>query len=497
MSAPPAGRMHARAVHERRAPLASLLFGVLPLAALPGPAHAAQQLPTGRAAVEALSYEPLEFEPPEAERHDVSGVRVLLLEEHTLPLVTVFARFRGGYGLFDREYYAPAMGLPELLRYGGTSTLAPDSVDEALELHAIQTSFGSGGGSISSTLNMLSEHLDVAVELWEDMLLRPGFDERQIEVWRGRQLDNVARLRDDPARLAFSTFNRLLYGDHPVGWEMDAADLAPERVTSERFREVHRRIVCRDNLLLGVTGDLTWREAEPLLSRLVDSVPACAEPLPEPPMPAIRREPGVFLLERDLEQAVIVMAHPAAVRLEDHPDFFAATIANAILGAGGFSSRILGRVRTEEGYAYSASSVWTMPRRAEGILGAITRTSPGNTVPAIEAILETMSELRREAPAEVEVRTAVDRIVNGFVFNFDSPAQIVARTMFYLAQDLPEDWLERYWRGVQEVAASDIREAFARHLHPEEMTMLVVGDPDRIGRAALASLGPVTVLDPR
>ena len=476
--------------------LGVLLLGASGFVARAPAAQAAQQLPAGREAVEALSFEPLEFEPPVPERRTVSGVRTLLLEDRTLPLVTVFARFRGGYGLFDREDYAAAMGMPELLRYGGTTALAPDSVDEVLEFHAIQTSFGSGGGSISSTLNTLTEHLGVAVDLWGEMLLRPGFDEQQIEVWRGRQLDNVTRLRDDPARLAFSTFNRLLYGDHPVGWEMEEADFGPERVTPARFEEIHRRIVCRDNLLLGVTGDIAWHEAEPLLSRLVASVPECAEPLPEPPVPDIRREPGVFLLERDLEQAVIVMAHPAAVRLADDPDFFAATIANSILGAGGFSSRILARVRTEEGYAYSASSVWTMPRRAEGILGAITRTSPRNTVPAIEAILETMAELRDEAPSEGEVRTAVDRIVNGFVFNFDSPAQIVARTMYYLALDLPEDWLERYLDGVQDVSPPDIRETLARHLHPERMTILVVGDPDRIGLAALQSLGPVTVLDP-
>ena len=203
------------------------------------------------------------------------------------------------------------------------------------------------------------------------------------------------------------------------------------------------------------------------------------------------------MIEKDLEQAVIVMAHPTTVHLGDTPEYFSATIGNSILGAGGFSSRILARVRTEEGYAYGATSIWTMPRDHEGILGAMTRTRPENAVAAIEVILGAMTELRDAPPEADEVRTAVDQVVNGFVFNFATAGQIVSRTMFYLAQDLPEDWLERYWGGVQQVTTESIREVFASQLRPDEMTILVVGDPDRIGWEALESLGPVSLIEER
>ena len=456
---------------------------------------AATQAPTGRAMVDALDVPPLEFTQPIVDHRDVSGVPVLVLESRELPLVTVYAYFRGGYGLFGRELYAPAMGLPALLRYGGTTALPPDSVDEALEYYAIQTSFGSAGGSVTSSVNMLAEHLEVALELWGDLLTSPRFDAQEIEVWRGRRLEGVRRRRDDPSRLAFSEFNRLLYGDHPVGWELEIADLESDRVTPERFRHVHAQVVCRDNLVLGITGDASWADAGGMVRALVERIPPCEAELPESPIPDIRRGGGVYLLEKDLEQAVIVMAHPTDVRLDDAPEYYSAMIGNSILGGGGFSSRILGRVRTEEGYAYSAASLWTTPRKHDGILGAITRTRPENAVPAIDVIRSTMDELRAEAPTDEEVSTAVDRIVNGFVFNFATPGQVVSRTMFYLAQELPEDWLERYWSGVQRVTPASIRETFAEHLRPDDMTILIVGDPERIGWDALERLGPVTLLD--
>lgn len=468
--------------------LSVLVSGTVPSATL-------GQTPSGRDVIEALEFEPLDFDQPRPERHDVAGVTVLMLEDRALPLVTVYARFRGGYGRFQREWYGPAIGLPAMLRYGGTTALPPDSVDVLLEQYAIQMSFGTGGGSISSSINVLTEHVETSVELWAEMLGDPGFDEAQIEIWRGRELERLRRRADDPAALAFAEFNRLLYGDHPIGWEVEPADLSPRRVSPERFHEVHARIVCRDNLILGVTGDVSWTEAEPLVEVLVDRLPECRGPLPDPPIPDIRSEPGIFLIERDLEQAVVVMAHPTSVRLEATDTYFAATMGNAILGGGGLSSRLLGRVRTEEGYAYSASSLWTTPRRYDGLVGALTRTRPETALAAVEVILATMRELRERPPTERELRTAVDGVVNGFVFNFQTPGQIVSRMMYYLAGGLPEDWLERYAQGVQQVTPEAIRQVFADHLRPEEMTILIVGDPDGIGRQALANFGPVTVLD--
>jgi len=460
---------------------------------VPVPAHA--QVADGRAAVEGLEYEPLEFVPPTPERHDVGGVTALLLEDRALPLVTVIARFRGGYGLFGRERYAATMGLPAMLRYGGTEALPPDSVERILEFYAMQTSFESGGVSVGSVLNTLTEHLDESLDLWWGLIATPGFDAAEIDVWRGRELERVLRRSDDPGSLAYSAFNRLMFGDHSIGWEMDATDLEPARVSPERFREAHRRIVCRENLILGVAGDLSWDEARPRLERLVAALPPCGEPLPPVPVPEVSRGPGVFVIERELEQAVIIMAHPTSVRLADEPSFFAATIGNSVLGGGGFSSRILQRVRSDEGYAYSASSLWTMPRSYDGLVGAVTRTSPENAVPAIDVILGSMEELTKTPPTEAELKTAVDRIVNGYVFNFQTPDQIVSRMMLYVSGELPDDWLERYVEGVQDVTTEDVRRAFADHLRPAEMTILVVGDVQRIGREALERLGPVTVLE--
>ncbi len=241
------------------------------------------QLPIGRRALDRLNYPAIEFRPPIPDEYEVDGVPVLLLEDHALPLVSVYARFKGGYGLFGREYYAAGTALPSQLRYGGTRGLTPDSVDKALEYYAIQTSFGGAGEAVSATMNTLVEHLTAAMELWRTMLAEPAFDSTQVEIWRARQRERVRRRGDNPGGLAFSEFNRLLYRDHPIGWEMEAADLSPQRLSSQRLSELHRRVVCRENLVLGLTGDVSWRDFRPLLEALVSAIPACEGTLPRRP----------------------------------------------------------------------------------------------------------------------------------------------------------------------------------------------------------------------
>jgi zinc protease len=472
-------------------------LGLLALAGLAAcaPAPLAHQGPAiGRAAALALDFPPLDFDPPAPALHTLpGGIEVLYLEDRSLPLVTVHALFEGGYGRFPRDYYAAGLALPSLLRSGGTRTHPPDSIDLLLEVQALQMSFGSGGGSVTSSVNALTNQLGTALDLWGAMLREPRFDASRVEVWRGQELESVLRRKDDPGRIAVGEFNRLMYGDHPIGWEMSPEDLEPEDLSYERLSWLHRRIVCPSNMILGVSGDVSWQEIEPMLQGLLDTWPSCEGMVPPAPIPTIRQQGGVFLIPRELEQSTIVLAHTSNVRQGDTPEYFASRIGNAILGASGFSSRLIARLRTEKGYAYSASSLWTTPVDAQGLVGGITQTRVGSTVAATRLMLDTFEEMRQAAPTRNEVQTAIDEAVNGFVFNFESPSQVVFRQMIYRAEELPPDWLEAYIGGIQRVEPADVLAVFQREVRPEDMTILIVGNREAFDEA-LETLGAVTVL---
>jgi zinc protease len=451
--------------------------------------------PIGRDAALALEYPALVFTPPEAAEYTVRGVPVFHLEDSAFPLVDVFVQVRGGVNRVARAD-APAMtALVSLLRAGGTRDLEPDTVEARLDLLAAQLSMGSGGGGSFAALNTLSDRLDPSLEVLRQVLLEPRFDRDAVQVWMGQEQERIRRREEDPGSLAFAEFNRLVFGDHPVGWVFTEDEISGDALSDARLRRLHAMTHCRENLLVGVSGDLPWAEARPRLERFLDAWPSCTAPLPDAPTPEMRRGGGVWILPRPVEQTTIVVAGPGGLRQEDSPAFFASRIANMILGAGGFTSRLFQRVRTERGLAYGASSIWTTPIRYEGLVGAVTATRPERTVEAVELLFEIFEDFREAPPADDEVQLALEQIVNGYVFAFETPGQIVNRRMGDRAQELPDGWLERYLEAIQQVTPAAVHEVVRTHLDPGAMVILLVGDAERFG-PGLERFGPVWRLSP-
>jgi zinc protease len=456
-------------------------------AALPGP--------TGAEAVRRLSYPPLRFATPEPERFELSnGVTVFFLRDATLPLVDVFVDVEGGYTYFDREMYAAGAALLSLMRHGGTTTLTPDSLDALIEFHALGVNTYSDGGRLLLGVHALRRHLDLALDLWSDMLLRPRFDPAATERWRVREVDAVRHLGDFPGSLAVLEFNRLLYGDHATGWMLTEQDIAPDRVRTDRLRWLHQRLVCPERAVVGASGDLTRAELEAALERVLSGWRPCGRPLETPAPPEVRPRPGVYVIPKRLAQSTVVVGQPGGVLLGETEDYFASRVANWVIGGGGPNSRLEGRVRTEEGLAYTAASVWGVARDHERIFGAITHTRADRTLDAVRLITETLDDARADPPTADEVALARDAIINGFVFGFGSSAQIVARQVSYLADDLPPDWMARYLDGIRRVDQRQVARVLRGHLRPDRYTILIVGDTTAFDPSAL---GDYTILPAR
>jgi zinc protease len=436
----------------------------------------------------------LQFSPPRATETSVSGVPLFHIEDRSLPLVRLMARFERGYGHLDREWFGAATLLPLLLRGGGSVGHSPDSVEVMMEGLAAETTFGGSGTSTTSSLDVVKPRLGAAAALWTRLLTHPDFEANAVENRRGREVEGLLRADEDPGRLAVVRFNRLMFGDHFIGWDLAPEDLTPERVNPERLERVAASLLCRDRLVLGAVGALTEEEAKEVLRPLVEGLPPCAELGTPPAPPSIRPGPQVVLVPHPTQQSVIVMGKGSTVVRDTTQRYFAAQVANSILGGGGFSSRILARVRTEEGLAYGASSFWTIPSRGPGVIGAMTRTGGDRTVEAMEVLSEVLEDAGERPPTPDEVATVVDQVVHSFVFGFETPDQIVSRSMSLRSQGLTQDWLMQYTRGIAAVEPEQIGAVLAQELRTDELVILVVGDPSLFDEG-LSEWGPVTRWD--
>lgn len=464
-------------------------------AVVPEPGSPAEGEPplVGLEAIQRLEFPPLEFDPPEPERFELSnGVPVFFLQDNALPLVDVFINIRGGYAHFHRDSYAAASGLLSLMRNGGTRTFTVDSLDAHIDYHALGTATSTGGERMVLRVSGLSRQLDVILEVWSEIILQPRFDSAAVERWRDRERDAVRRRADFPGSLAVLEFNRLMFGDHPTGWMMTGTDLAPGRVTEARLRALHGRVVCPENAVIGAAGAVERDTLRAALERVLAGWEPCGSGLTDPPAPTISAAPRVYVVPMSIGQSTVVVGQPGGVILGETREYFASRIANWIIGGNSFTSRLMSRVRSEEGLAYSAASVWGASPDHERILGAITHTRPDRTVQAARLVMETLEDVRTDPPSEEEVGLARDAIVNGFVFGFGSATQIVAREVGYLANGLPTDWLIRSFEGIRDVETGDVADVVRTYIRPEDFTVLIVGDTTAFDAS---ELGPVTVLD--
>ena len=438
-----------------------------------------------------MTFPPLAFSIPKSERVLLkNGTPVYLLQDHELPIVSVSALIHTGtvYDPADKSGLASLTG--SQLREGGTQALAPAAINSELEFMAssIESSFSSDLGLVS--LTSLTKNLDRTLQIFNDLLFRPGFDEKRLEVARSQALEAIRRQNDDPKELADRELEKAIYAGHPLGLVPTAVSLSA--IKRSDLQGFHQRFVRPDNMVLAVAGDFDRTAMVALLNRLVGGVAVPGElSLPKIPQVKLQFSPAVLYAPKQVNQSVIRMGHLGITK--DDPDLYAIRVLDFILG-GSFTSRLMMEIRTNQGLAYNVGSHFDVGRRFTGSFIAETETKAEATAKTINLMTSIINSVRTAPVTEQELKLAKDSIINSFLFGFTTPASIViqqARLEYYGYQP---DYLDRYRERIAAVTSKDIQQAARKHLHPDAFKLVVVGDQKAIDKP-LASFGTVKVLE--
>jgi zinc protease len=177
----------------------------------------------------------------------------------------------------------------------------------------------------------------------------------------------------------------------------------------------------------------------------------------------------------------------------DNPDYYAVRVFNEAFG-GGFSSRLFRAIRTEKGLAYGVGGGIGSAFDHRGTLRLEMGTKSSTTIESILALDEQIDDVTKHPISDDEIKRAKDAILNGFVFNLDSPDKILRERMAYEFYGYPQDYLEKFRTGVEKVTAADVARVAAKYLHKDQLAVLVVGHSSEFDKP-LSSLGPVTNID--
>jgi len=489
------GRRGRRPQDWSPAPLGLLLLATLSAAAALG------QTPLGPAAIpntppayKNLKFPPLKHIPiPEVASYTLpNGMKVYLLEDHELPIVSGTVRVRTGNLLEPADKVGIASITGAVMRSGGTHNTTGDQLDEELENIAasVECNIGESSGSVS--FSALKENTGEVLGIFKDVLTQPEFRQDKIDLAKSEMRSGIARRNDDAHGVAAREFADIVYGkDTPYGWQIEYATL--DHITRADTIAFYKRYFFPANMLMAVWGDFSTAEMQAKLMKLFGDW-TYAQPK-VPPFPPVREkaQPGIYLAKKDdVTETFFIEGHLGG-QLSDK-DFPALEVLGDILG-GGFQSRLVQRVRTQLGLAYEISAEWGANYDHPGLFEIGGSTKSASTADTLKAIQEQIERIRSSEVTADELETARQSALNGLVFAFDTKTKTLSRLLNYEYYGYPKDFIDRYQKGLEAVTRADVLRVAREHVHPADLTVVAVGKTGEFQKS-LATLGlPVSSID--
>jgi zinc protease len=235
----------------------------------------------------------------------------------------------------------------------------------------------------------------------------------------------------------------------------------------------HGRYFHPGNVWLAISGDFDRIRLLTLLLENFGDWPAVTFEAQAVPAVTTPQRAVLLLADRDLPQTVIRFGELGIDK--SAPDLEAVRVMNYILGGGGFNSRLMREVRSNRGLAYSVHSYFQVGRRLPGPFIAQSETKSASTLEVVGLMRQLMEAMRNSPVAEDELRLAQESLINSFVFAFNDSHEVVSQALRLDFYGYPPDYLSGYRARVAAVTPAAVQQAARDRLHPEKMTLVLVG----------------------
>lgn len=401
-----------------------------------------------------------------------NGVEVALVENHTLPLVTVQVLVDAGR-LANPRGKAGLHALTASMLDEGTKGRTGAQLAAALAAQGAELSVWGGGDGSGVWMNALGgEALAPSLDLLTEVLLQPRFDKADFARVKQQTLDQLAADRAEPRTVATRTFSRELFGaDHPLGTAPVGDEATVKGLTLADAQAFYKTWWHAGNARLVVVGDVTQAELQALLEPRLGRWARGKATRPAPVAPAERAQTELLFVEQPgAVQSVIVVGRVAMGRTD--PEFWPAYLAGTLVG-GMFGSRLNMNLREEHGWSYGAYGGFSEDRGL-GVFSARASVQADKTAPAVTEILKELEAARRPPTAE-ELQLTRDYLARSLPGNFETNASTAASFAASFTLGLGPDAWRRYTTELLAPDAAAVGAAATRWLDPAKMLIVVVG----------------------
>ncbi len=431
---------------------------------------------------------------PQPARIEMSnGITLFLLEDHELPAIGMDAMIRTGGRYVPADKAGLGFLTGRVMRTGGTATRSGDDLDKLLDRLGASVETGIETDAGNAFVSVLKEDIDKALPILSDILRNPAFPQEKVDLGKTELRDAIARRNESSHAIMQREFARLIYGPDSPYSRLPQYDTVTS-ITRGDLVAFHKQYYQPENVIIGVWGDFNTAEMRAKVEKEFGSWPRGGRPKPQVPEvdPAAKTRAGVYIVNKeDINQSEIQIGSLGGKRSD--PEYYANVVLATALG-GGFGSRLVNRVRSNEGLAYSTFAAWGAQYDHPGLYFASAGTKSQTTMKALDLIKQELEKIGQSELTDKEFQHAKDSILKGTAFDFDSTSKIVLRLMNYEYSGYPSDYLQRFNENINKVTKADALRVAKQYWNPANLAVLIVGKAADFDQPA-TPLGKMTSID--
>ncbi|MDB4959436.1 MAG: putative Zn-dependent peptidase [Myxococcales bacterium] len=404
-----------------------------------------------------------------------NGIKVYLVEQHTLPIVSMDLNFDGG-SIVDPKGKEGLASICMAMLTEGTEKLDKIGYSEALADVASSISAYAGDDSQGIGLSSLTKHLDATFALFADTVRTPGLRDSDFDRMVKRRIESVKQSRGTPSSIPGRVLNAILYGhDHPLG-----AITTEESLKAITLADCKQHIATwlhPKNARLFVVGDLN----EAQVRKTFESSPLAAwtGAVPdEPRMPAPKTLAGriFFVNVPKAAQSTVMVLQFGPKRTA--PEYFANSMMSAVFG-GSFTSRLNMNLREDKGYSYGSRGGFGYSKA----YGTLSVNAPVQADSTYQTILEIDRELKdlwsgQRPVTKEELEREKTNAILALPGRFGTAGAALGQYRSLVYYGLRLDYFNTYVDKVSKVTDVQVKQSAAKNLRPGQAVYLVVGDGD-------------------
>jgi len=416
--------------------------------------------------------------PQDIVRHELpNGMVALVRENFTSPAVVVRGYLPAG-SIAEPDDKAGLAGFTAALLTRGTENRSFEEINETVEGVGAIIGVSAGRHTTSFHSKSLAEDLELILDVLADVLRHPTFPPEHVEKVRGQWLTDLRERDHDTRRMAALTFRELAYPGHPYGRSLIGYYETAEAISRDNVVSFYRQRYGPRGGVVAMVGAVKAERALKLLEQVFgdwtgDDAATTAPLPPVPKLEGIRRKevpmPGKT-------QTDIVLGYPGMARTD--PDFYAALLANTVLGRFGMYGRLGSNVREKQGLAYYCLSSLEAGH-GPGPWYVFAGVNPANVQRAIESILGEIARMREEPVPDEELNDSKAYLTGSLPLQLETNEGVAGALLEMERYGLGLDYLQRYPDLIYSVSAEEVQAVAAKYLNPEAYALAIAGPNPR------------------